>query len=64
MSWLDASAYFELERANGIRFPPTTAALRTDVERVAGFGLAAIGTSGVENLFGWRYSEYAVLSVT
>src|SRR4051795_1353184 len=53
MSWLDACAYFELERANGIRFPPTIAARRTDVERVAGFGLAAIGTSGVENLFGW-----------
>jgi hypothetical protein len=59
MSWLDASAYFELERANGIRFPPTIAALR-----VAGFGLAAIGTSGVEISSVGRYSEYAVLSVT
>jgi hypothetical protein len=56
---LDASAYFELERANGIRFPPTIAALR-----VAGFGLAAIGTSGVEISSVGRYSEYAVLSVT
>ena len=43
MSWLDASAYAEFERANGIRFPPTIAALRTEVERVGD----AIGTSGV-----------------
>ena len=42
MSWLDASAYFELERANGIRFPPTIAAWR-----VAGFEVSAMGTSGV-----------------
>jgi hypothetical protein len=46
-----------LERANGIRFPPTIAALR-----VAGFEVSATGTSGV----GWigRYSEYAVPFVT
>jgi hypothetical protein len=37
---LDACAYVELDRANGIRFPPTIAALRVG---------AAIGTSGV----GW-----------
>jgi hypothetical protein len=59
---LDACAYFELERANGIRFPPTIAALRTEAGRVAGFWLLATGTSDV----GWigRYSEYAVPSVT
>ena len=62
MSWLDAWAYAELERANGMRFPPTIAALRTAVERVAGFEVSATGTSEV----GWigRYSEYAVLFVT
>jgi hypothetical protein len=57
MSWLDAWAYAELDRANGIRFPPTIAALR-----VAGFEVSAMGTSEV----GWcgRYREYAVLSFT
>jgi len=30
MSWLDAVAYGPLERANGIRFAPTMATLRTD----------------------------------
>jgi hypothetical protein len=58
MSWLDAWAYFELERANGIRFPPTIAALRTEMERVGD----AIGSSRVERT--GRYSEYAVLVVT
>jgi hypothetical protein len=38
MSWLDAWAYAAFERANGIRFPPTIAALRVE---------AAIGTSRV-----------------
>jgi hypothetical protein len=54
MSWFDACAYAELERANGIRFPPTIAALR-----VAGVEVSAMGTSGVR----WigRYSRYAVL---
>jgi hypothetical protein len=28
MSWFDACAYVELERANGMRFPPTIAARR------------------------------------
>jgi hypothetical protein len=35
---LDACAYAELERANGIRFPPTIAALRLEAD---------IGTSEV-----------------
>src|SRR4051794_8101997 len=43
MSWLDACAYVELERANGIRFPPTIAALRRSLWRSG----AAIGTSEV-----------------
>ena len=41
MSWLDACAYAELDRANGMRFPPTIAALR-----VAGVEVSAMGTSG------------------
>src|SRR6476469_2497325 len=53
MSWLDAWAYAELERANGIRFPPTIAALRR---------VDAIGSSSVERT--GRYSRYAVLTVT
>jgi hypothetical protein len=52
MSWLDACAYAEFERAKGIRFPPTIAALR----------VVATGTSGS----GWigRYPWYAVPSFT
>src|SRR3954469_3087294 len=46
MSWFDASAYFEFERANGMRLPPTIAACR-----VAGFWLVATGTSGCR--VGW-----------
>src|SRR3954471_20496399 len=44
MSWLDACAYVELERANGIRFPPTIAALRVGAD---------IGTSGVGGALDW-----------
>jgi len=29
MSWFEASAYLLFERANGIRFPPSTATRRT-----------------------------------
>src|SRR4051794_14784186 len=46
MSWFDASAYFEFERANGMRLPPTIAACR-----VAGFLVVATGTSGCR--VGW-----------
>jgi hypothetical protein len=57
MSWLDARAYAEFERANGIRFPPTIAARRAEVERVVATGDLRVGWTG-------RYSEYAVPSVT
>jgi hypothetical protein len=32
MSWLDAVAYTELERANGMRLPPRTATRRVEPE--------------------------------
>jgi hypothetical protein len=62
MSWLDAWAYLEFERANGMRFPPTMAALRGAGFWVAGFSVVATGTSG-SGLIG-RYRQYQVLSVT
>jgi hypothetical protein len=49
MSWLDACAYAELDRANGMRFPPTIAAWRVAgfaVSAIAGVEVSAMGTSG------------------
>jgi hypothetical protein len=58
MSWLDACAYAEFERANGMRFPPTIAARRGVAERVV--AIADLRGSGRIA----RYRQYQVPSVT
>jgi hypothetical protein len=58
MSWFDACAYFEFERANGMRFPPTIAAFR-----VSGVRLVAIEALRGSVHFA-RYRRYQVPSDT
>ena len=53
MSWLDACAYAELERANGMRFPPTIAALRVAASRCQPWGPP--GSGGVAGTQSTRY---------
>jgi hypothetical protein len=66
MSWLEACAYFEFDRANGMRFPPTIAALRVaapvaarpEALLAALRGWEALGSSGVGGIA--RYRQYQV----